>query len=62
LIYPGESVLAIRKVSPGFGGLSVDEVSIPTQVTGNQVLLKVEAAGICGTDLLIYKWAISPSA
>jgi len=43
-------------VSPGFGGLSVDEVSIPTQVTGNQVLLKVEAAGICGTDLLIYKW------
>jgi threonine 3-dehydrogenase len=49
-------MLAIRKVSPGRGGLSVDEVPAPADVHGNQVLLKVEAAGICGTDLLIYKW------
>lgn len=49
-------MLAIRKITPGHGGLSVDDVPAPTEVHGSNVLLKVEAAGICGTDLLIYKW------
>ncbi len=49
-------MLAIRKITAGRGGLSVDDVLAPKEVYGTNVLVKVEAAGICGTDLLIYKW------
>ena len=45
---------AIRKVNPE-PGLSVEQVPIP--VPGpDEVLIEVEAAGICGTDLHIWKW------
>ncbi len=36
-------------------GLSVEEVPIP-QIKPDEVLVEVEAAGICGTDLHIWKW------
>ncbi|TRZ57542.1 L-threonine 3-dehydrogenase [Pseudomonas alloputida] len=49
-------MLAIRKTKAGPGGLSVDDVAAPKEAQSTDVLVKVEAAGICGTDLLIYKW------
>ncbi len=45
---------AIRKVEPG-PGLVVDEVPVP-KVGPDEVLVAVEAASICGTDLHIWKW------
>lgn len=49
-------MLAIRKTKAGPGGLSVDDVAAPKEVHSTDVLVKIEAAGVCGTDLLIYKW------
>lgn len=49
-------MLAIRKVAAGYGHVSTTFVERPTAPLGDEVLVKVEAAGICGTDLLIYKW------
>ncbi len=49
-------MLAIRKRSSGPGALSVDEVDYRQPKSG-EVLLKVAAAGICGTDMHIYRWA-----
>jgi threonine dehydrogenase-like Zn-dependent dehydrogenase len=45
-----------KKVTAGHRGLSVDDVPAPKDARGSDVFVKVEAAGICGTDLLIYKW------
>jgi threonine 3-dehydrogenase len=43
-------------VKPAAGpGLEVAEVPIPT-VAPNEVLVKIRAASICGTDLHIYRW------
>ena len=36
-------------------GLSLDEVAIPAP-RARDVLVKVEAASICGTDLHIFNW------
>ncbi|HUS36732.1 MAG TPA: L-threonine 3-dehydrogenase [Verrucomicrobiae bacterium] len=36
-------------------GLSLEEVEVPT-IGINDVLIRVDRAGICGTDLHIYKW------
>src|SRR5213596_2681239 len=36
-------------------GLSLDEVPVP-KIDINDVLIRVDRAGICGTDLHIYKW------
>ncbi|NIQ39218.1 MAG: L-threonine 3-dehydrogenase [Proteobacteria bacterium] len=36
-------------------GLWLDEVSVPT-IKGNEVLIKVERAAICGSDVHIYDW------
>src|SRR3954468_23727047 len=36
-------------------GLSLEEVAVP-QIGINDVLIRVDRAGICGTDLHIYKW------
>jgi len=43
---------ALRKLSPGPGHLKVMDIPEPVPGAG-QVLLKVESAGICGTDLHI---------
>ncbi|NMB24635.1 MAG: L-threonine 3-dehydrogenase [Firmicutes bacterium] len=45
---------AIRKKVAG-PGLELCEVEIP-QIRGDQVLVKIEVAAICGTDLHIYNW------
>lgn len=49
-------MLAIRKSQAGVGGLSVDEIETPPAPGPGQVLFRVLNAGICGTDLHIYKW------
>src|SRR5213595_1216169 len=36
-------------------GLTLEEVYVP-QIGINDVLIRVDRAGICGTDLHIYKW------
>lgn len=49
-------MLALRKSQPGIGGLSLDEIASPAQPGPGQVLVRVLNAGICGTDLHIYRW------
>ena len=49
-----KKMLAVRKVARE-PGLVVDEIPVP--VPGKEeVLVEVQAAGICGTDLHIWKW------
>jgi L-iditol 2-dehydrogenase len=43
---------ALRKVAPGVGHVELCEVSVP-EIGPNDVLMKVYAAGVCGSDLLI---------
>lgn len=45
---------AVQKLKPGKGAELVD-VSVP-KPTSHQVLVKVKAASICGTDIHIYNW------
>ncbi|NOX59676.1 MAG: L-threonine 3-dehydrogenase [Planctomycetes bacterium] len=45
---------AIRK-SKSEQGLTVEEIPVPS-IKPDEVLVEVEAAGICGTDLHIWKW------
>ena len=47
-----KTMLAIRKISPAFG---VEMAYVPSpQPENDEVLIRVEASGICGTDLHIY--------
>lgn len=48
-------MLALRKTSPGFG-LSLDEVPPAHPPGPGEVVLEVEAAGICGSDVHAYEW------
>jgi L-iditol 2-dehydrogenase len=46
-------MLAIRKLARGIANVSVEEVPIP--VAGpEEIVVEVDSAGICGTDLHIY--------
>jgi threonine 3-dehydrogenase len=47
-------MLALRKVEPG-AGLALDEIADPVAGPG-EVVVEVEAASICGTDLHIKRW------
>ena len=49
-----EMMTAVRKVEPS-KGLVVEEVPIP-EVGPDEVLVAVEAASVCGTDLHIWEW------
>jgi len=49
-----ETMWAIRKLGPG-PGLALDRVPIP-EPGAHDVLVQVEAASICGTDLHIFRW------
>ncbi len=49
-----KTMKAIRKVEPG-RGFVVEEIPVP-DLAPNEVLIQVEAASICGTDLHIYEW------
>jgi threonine 3-dehydrogenase len=51
---PKKTMTAIVKAEPG-PGLQMTEVPIP-KIKANEVLVKVRAASICGTDLHIYNW------
>jgi threonine 3-dehydrogenase len=46
------SALVKREAKPG---LSLEQVDVP-EIGINDVLIQVDRAGICGTDLHIYKW------
>jgi L-iditol 2-dehydrogenase len=43
---------ALRKIKPGAGNVELAEVEIPA-IQDDEVLMKVWAAGVCGSDLLI---------
>ena len=43
---------ALRKRSPGFGDVGIEEVDFP-EIGEDEVLMKVWAGGVCGSDLLI---------
>jgi len=45
---------AVMKVAPGVGNVALQDISEPTAAPG-QVRIRVQAAGVCGTDLHIYK-------
>ena len=47
------SMLAIRKLARGMGNIEVTNLPVPSPGPG-QVVIKVDSAGICGTDLHIY--------
>jgi threonine 3-dehydrogenase len=47
-------VQALRKVAPG-PGLSLEEVPEPIPAA-DEVVIEVEAASVCGTDLHIHLW------
>jgi threonine 3-dehydrogenase len=49
-------MLAIRKLTSGRGALAIQELDHREPGAG-EVLLKIAAAGICGTDMHIYRWA-----
>ena len=51
---PTATMMALRKVRPERGA-QLETVSIPT-ISPNEVLARVRAASICGTDLHIYAW------
>ncbi|MCA9885431.1 MAG: alcohol dehydrogenase catalytic domain-containing protein, partial [Anaerolineae bacterium] len=42
------------KVAPGVGNIELRDIAVPSPAAG-QVKIQVEAAGICGTDIHIYK-------
>jgi len=48
-------VIALRKTAPGVGNLELREVPRPVPGEG-EALVKVAAAGICGSDLHIRNW------
>jgi len=43
------------KIRREFGALELKEVKVP-KIGSDEALVKVEAAGICGTDVHIYDW------
>jgi len=51
---PAATMKALRKTQPA-PGAAVESVAIPT-IRPNEVLVRVRAASICGTDLHIYGW------
>ena len=50
--YQMKTMPALRKTSAGAGHVELCEVPVP-EIGPNEVLMKVYAAGICGSDLLI---------
>ncbi len=47
-------MLALRKTGPEFGAV-LEEVPEPTLADG-MVMIEVDAAGICGSDIHVYEW------
>ena len=59
MLYSGEEfvyfgfMLAVRKVAHGIGNIELQDVPEP-QAGAGEVVIEVNSAGICGTDLHIY--------
>ena len=51
---PSSMMRALRKTKPG-AGFTLETIPVP-EVGPNDVLIKVGAVGLCGTDLHIYSW------
>ena len=49
-------MFAVCKVQEGEGGIAVEE-RYPRDPGPGEIMIKVAAAGICGTDMQIYYWA-----
>ena len=49
-------MLSLQKIAPEVGGIAVREAE-PREPGPGELLIRVGAAGICGTDLQIYNWA-----
>ena len=50
-------MLALRKVERVVDGLSLDEIEVPGSPPPGCAKIKVNNAGICGTDLAVFNWA-----
>ena len=48
-------MFALRKLRPGFG-LEPQDVSEPDKPGPGEVLVRVDAVGVCGSDVHIYEW------
>ncbi len=48
-------MLALRKTQPGFG-LELQDIPEPGAPARGEVLVRVEAVGICGSDVHAYEW------
>lgn len=46
---------ALMKTAPGKGNMEIREIEVPTPGKG-EVLIKVQKAGICGSDMHLYDW------
>jgi threonine 3-dehydrogenase len=52
---PTETMPSIQFVAPKAGSLEVREAEVP-RIKPNEVLIKVRAAAVCGSDLHLYQW------
>lgn len=48
-------MIALVKTHKGFGNMEIQDIPVPEIKDPNDVLIKIKAAGICGTDLHIYR-------
>jgi L-iditol 2-dehydrogenase len=44
---------ALMKVAKGVGNMEIRDLPIPKIPADDWVLIKIKAAGVCGTDLLL---------
>lgn len=51
-----ETMNAVVKVKPEYGGFELISFPMAEPPASNEVRIRVESVGICGTDLSIYKW------
>lgn len=49
----GELVKALMKIKEGYKGVALQDIEEPVILFGNQIKIKIHAAGICGTDMHI---------
>jgi threonine 3-dehydrogenase len=50
-------MLTLAKTEAILGGIALIDKE-PRELGGGEILMWIEAAGICGTDMQIYKWAL----